>query len=141
LSRDRFLAGALLPGAWIVRAQRVRHRFARQVASVMTGVDILLAAATPVPATPIGTEWLEVNGQRLPARPGMGILTQPISCIGLPVCAVPVWLSGHQLPIGVQIIAAPWREDLALRVAASLERMGAVSAPRAVLPAQISEAE
>jgi amidase/aspartyl-tRNA(Asn)/glutamyl-tRNA(Gln) amidotransferase subunit A len=140
LSRDRFLAGALLPAAWIVRAQRVRHRFARQVAAVLTGVDILLAAATPVPATPIGTEWIEVNGQRLPARPSMGILTQPISCIGLPVCAVPVWLPGQQLPIGVQVIAAPWREDLALRVAAALERMGAVSAPRAILHSQISEA-
>jgi 1-carboxybiuret hydrolase len=33
------------------------------------------------------------------------------------------------MPIGVQIIAAPWREDVALRVAHALERMGAVSAP------------
>jgi len=29
----------------------------------------------------------------------------------------------------VQIIAAPWREDIALRVAGALERAGAVSAP------------
>jgi 1-carboxybiuret hydrolase len=33
------------------------------------------------------------------------------------------------MPIGVQIIAAPWREDVALRVAFALEKMGAVSAP------------
>ena len=33
------------------------------------------------------------------------------------------------MPIGVQIIAAPWREDIALRVAFALEKMGAVSAP------------
>jgi aspartyl-tRNA(Asn)/glutamyl-tRNA(Gln) amidotransferase subunit A len=32
------------------------------------------------------------------------------------------------MPIGVQIIAAPWREDIALRVAFALERAGAVSA-------------
>ena len=51
----------------------------------------------------------------------MGLLTQPISCIGLPVCAVPVWPARTRaLPIGVQVIAAPWREDLCLRVAAAL---------------------
>jgi aspartyl-tRNA(Asn)/glutamyl-tRNA(Gln) amidotransferase subunit A len=37
------------------------------------------------------------------------------------------------LPIGVQVIAAPWREDLCLRVAAHLERLGIAAAP-AVLP-------
>ena len=58
----------------------------------------------------------------LPVRANIGIHTQPISFIGLPVVAVPVPL--EPMPIGVQIIAAPWREDIALRVAAALERAG-----------------
>ena len=62
----------------------------------------------------------------LPVRPNIGIFTQPISFIGLPVVAVPVPLD--PLPIAVQIIAAPWREDLALKVARALERMGVVAA-------------
>jgi aspartyl-tRNA(Asn)/glutamyl-tRNA(Gln) amidotransferase subunit A len=33
------------------------------------------------------------------------------------------------MPIGVQIIAAPWREDVALRVAHALEQMGVAAAP------------
>jgi aspartyl-tRNA(Asn)/glutamyl-tRNA(Gln) amidotransferase subunit A len=33
------------------------------------------------------------------------------------------------LPIGVQVIAPAWREDLALRVAHHLETTGTVSAP------------
>jgi Asp-tRNA(Asn)/Glu-tRNA(Gln) amidotransferase A subunit family amidase len=40
---------------------------------------------------------------------------------------VPVPL--QPMPIGVQIIAAPWREDIALRVAHALQRAGTVSAP------------
>jgi 1-carboxybiuret hydrolase len=63
----------------------------------------------------------------------MGVLTQPISCIGLPVCAVPVWGAHASLPIGVQLIGAPWREDLVLRVAAALEASGAVHSPVAPL--------
>jgi 1-carboxybiuret hydrolase len=62
-------------------------------------------------------------------RPNIGLFTQPISFIGLPVVSVPVWTAGERLPIGVQVIAPPWREDLALRVARRLERDNVVSAP------------
>lgn len=133
LSRDRFLAGALLPAAWIERAQRVRRVYAQEAARLFERYDILLAAATPCTATLVGEEWIELGGQRLPLRPSLGLLTQPISCIGLPVCSVPIWGANSALPIGVQIIAAPWREDLVLRVAASLEMRGIAHSPVAPL--------
>ena len=133
LSRDRFLAGALIPAAWVIQAQKVRRWFALRAAELLREVDVLIAPATPVVAPEIGSEWIEINGQRLPARPSLGLLTQPISCIGLPVCAAPVWGVHAHLPIGVQIIAAPWREDHALRVAHALEQAGVVSAPVARL--------
>jgi len=65
----------------------------------------------------------------VPVRANLGIYTQPISFIGLPVANVPVWTSGERLPIGVQLIGAPWREDLVLRVAHDLEERGIVHAP------------
>jgi 1-carboxybiuret hydrolase len=134
LSRDRFLAGALLPATWVVQAQRVRRWFARQVAASFADVDLFIAAATPCVAPAIGTEWLDIQGRRLPARPSIGVLTQPVSCIGLPVCAVPVWGVHPSLPMGVQLIAAPWREDRVLRAARLLERAGTVHAPVATWP-------
>jgi 1-carboxybiuret hydrolase len=136
LSRDRFLAGALLPAAWIVQSQRLRRWFAERVAESFREVDVVLAPATPCVAPPIGTEWLDIAGERLNARASMGLLTQPISFIGLPVATVPVWGcdgDAPHLPIGVQVIAAPWREDLVLRVAAQLEAQAIVRAPIAVL--------
>ena len=51
-------------------------------------------------------------------RPNLGLFTQPISFVGLPVAAVPIHRPGR-MPIGIQVIAAPWREDLCLRVAAA----------------------
>ena len=62
----------------------------------------------------------------LPVRANLGLYTQPISFIGLPVLAVPVALA--PLPIGVQIIAAPWREDVALRIAHALQTQGVAAA-------------
>jgi amidase/aspartyl-tRNA(Asn)/glutamyl-tRNA(Gln) amidotransferase subunit A len=129
LSRDRFIAGSLIPAAWYLKAQRVRATYRDAAARVFRDFDVLVAAATPVEAQPIGTEWIELNGARLPARASMGVLTQPISCIGLPVVAAPVPLPGR-LPIAVQLIAAPWREVDAFRVAAVLERAGVSFSPR-----------
>ena len=131
-TRDRFLANALVPAAWVHRAQRVRHWFARRVARSFETVDVVLAPATPCTAPGIGTDWIELDGQRLPARASIGLLTQPVSCIGLPVAVAPLWglnPAAPHLPVGVQIIAAPWREDLCMRVAAALEAQGVCSAP------------
>ena len=134
LSRDRFLAGALLPAAWVLQAQRLRRWLAQRAAELFRDVDLLIAPATPTVAPEIGTEWLTIGGRRLPARPSLGLLTQPISFIGLPVCTVPVWGCHPGLPIGVQLIAAPWREDLALRAAARLHNAGVATAPVATPP-------
>jgi amidase/aspartyl-tRNA(Asn)/glutamyl-tRNA(Gln) amidotransferase subunit A len=62
----------------------------------------------------------------------MGTLTQSWSALGVPVAVAPVFgvTSGADahLPIGLQIIAAPWREDLVLRVAHALEEAGVARA-------------
>jgi AtzE family amidohydrolase len=125
LSVDRFIAGALQPVAWYLRAQRFRRVYRDKVNALFKDWDVLLAPATPVAAPVIGTEWLEINGVRQPCRPAVGLLTQPISFAGCPVVAAPVWPSDTGgLPIGVQVIAAPWREDLALRAAYMLQSAG-----------------
>lgn len=121
--RDRLIAGAMIPAAWTVQAQKIRRRFQAQARKLFERFDILLAPATPTRAPKIGQKTFTLDGQELLVRPNIGIYTQPISFIGLPVVAVPVW-PDEGLPIGVQVIAPPWREDLALRVAYQLERDG-----------------
>jgi len=125
--RDRLLAGALIPGALVDRAQKFRRWYRSRVLELFQSVDIILAPATPCVAPKLGQQTFVIDGTELPVRPNIGIFTQPISFIGLPVVAAPVALD--PLPIAVQIIAAPWREDIALKVARVLERMGAVAAP------------
>lgn len=124
LSRERLVAGALIPADWVTRAQRFRAWFRQQVLALFRDVDVLIAPATPVTAILLGQETLEINGRKLPARPSMGLLTQPISFIGLPVTVAPFWMEGSKLPIGVQLIAPPWREDLCLRAAWALQAGG-----------------
>jgi aspartyl-tRNA(Asn)/glutamyl-tRNA(Gln) amidotransferase subunit A len=126
--RDRLISGAMVPGSLVVKAQKFRRWYREQVLKVFEGVDAILAPATPFAAPRIGQQTMLLDGQEEPLRPNIGIFTQPISFIGLPVVAVPVPL--EPLPVGVQIIAAPWREDIALRIAHALEKSKAVAAPR-----------
>lgn len=128
LIRDRLLANAMTPVQWYQQAQRFRYWFYQAVMQVFADVDVIIAPATPVPATPAGADTFELNGRQLPARPSMGILTQPLSFIGLPIVAAPLHGLGP-LPIGVQLIARPWREADALCVAAALEYAGIASSP------------
>jgi Asp-tRNA(Asn)/Glu-tRNA(Gln) amidotransferase A subunit family amidase len=129
LTQNRLLAGALLPAQWVLHAQRLRALFRDQAAALFADWDILIAPATPTAATPIGQDMLEADGASVPLRPNLGVYTQPISCIGLPVLAVPVQNAAGALPIGVQLIAAPWAEATLFRAAAHLEREGVCAAP------------
>jgi aspartyl-tRNA(Asn)/glutamyl-tRNA(Gln) amidotransferase subunit A len=110
----------------IAHAQKFRRWYRDRVLALFGEVDAILAPATPCTAPLLGQQSFVVNGIEMPARANLGLYTQPISFIGLPVVVVPL----SPLPIGVQIVAAPWREDIALRIAHALEAAGAVAAPR-----------
>jgi AtzE family amidohydrolase len=126
-TRALFLAGVFVPASWFIRAQRFRSWYCEQVWRLFRDVDVLLAPATPYPAFRIGDEQVELEGVRVNASAHLGVFTQPLSFAGLPTLAAPVASRKH-LPLGVQLFAAPWREDLVLRVAAAAEASGALFA-------------
>jgi AtzE family amidohydrolase len=129
--RDRLIAGAMTPASLVVKAQKFRRWYREEVLKLFAQVDAILAPATPCTAPLIGQQTFMLDDVELPVRANLGLYTQPISFIGLPVVAVPVPLA--PLPIAVQIITAPWREDVGLRIAHALEAQGVVAAPRPAL--------
>ena len=132
-TRDRLLAGGLLPASLILKAQRFRTWFRAQVAEVFKSVDVVLAPATPLSAPALGQTSMRLGDKDVLVRPNIGLYTQPLSFIGLPVLVVPVCAPGA-MPMGVQIIAAPWREDLLFQTAHYLERLGIT---QAVIPKSV----
>ena len=126
---ERLLAGAMLPAAWIEKAQKFRRAYQAALLRLFGEIDVILAPAAPMRAPKIGQKTATLGGVELPLRPHLGVFTQPISFVGLPVAVAPIWIAGQKLPLGVQAIAAPWREDFALRVARQLEKTGTAKAP------------
>ncbi|MDP9055812.1 MAG: AtzE family amidohydrolase [Pseudomonadota bacterium] len=124
-TRDRLLAGTLVPANAVLQTQRCRAQFHAEVMQAFARHQLLIAPATPCSAPLLGQPTIRVGGSDVPARANIGLLTQPLSFIGLPIVSVP--LRNRAMPIGVQLIAPPWREDLALRAAALIERAGVAS--------------
>jgi aspartyl-tRNA(Asn)/glutamyl-tRNA(Gln) amidotransferase subunit A len=127
--RDRLIAGSLLPAGWIEKAQKFRRKFQAEMLELFGQVDAILVPATPIRAPKLGQKTAMFGGVEMPVRANLGIFTQPFSFIGLPVVSVPIATPNQELPLGLQVIAAPWREDFALRVARQFELSGVAKAP------------
>lgn len=124
--RAGLIAGLLLPASAYLKAQRFRAFYRDQLRTVFADTDVLVTATTPCSAPLIGQERMTVDGDELLVGMSLGLLTQPWALAGLPALSVPVTRSG-QLPLGVQLVAAPWNETLLFRVAAALEAQGVLS--------------
>jgi amidase len=77
--------------------------------------DAVLSPVAPYPALPHGTSFEEHN------RRGLGY-AQMYNLTGWPTATVRVGTSPEGLPLGIQVAARPWREDIALALAGHLER-------------------
>lgn len=126
--RDRLFAGAVLPASWLNQAQRFRSWWREQLRVIFREVDILVAPATPIRAPVHGETTLVFCGRELPLRPNIGLFTQPITLVGLPVLAAPVHFPG-ELPCAVQLIGSPFSENRLVRAARVLEKAGVCAAP------------
>ncbi|MDX3899741.1 MAG: AtzE family amidohydrolase [Sphingobium sp.] len=132
-TRDRLLAGALLPPTLIETAQAFRARYKAMIADLIADHDVLLAPSTPCVAPLIADPRILIDGDLSPARADLGIHSQPISFTGLPSLSVPLRRPGR-LPLGIQLIGKPGGETLLFRFAAMLEeqRLTGVSSPAGV---------
>lgn len=118
-TRDRLIAGALLPAEYVDDAEKIAAQFIAKAEKVLEEFDLLIAPSTPCVAPKIGESNMIVNGISVPARANLGLYAQPLSLTGAPILSVPLRRYG-KLPLGVQLIAAKGREDLLLSVAKSL---------------------
>lgn len=87
----------------------VWDRFRRALLAFMDDYDLILTPAAERPAAPHGAD----EG-RIP-------YTLPYSLAGWPAAVVRAGTSPEGMPIGVQLVARPWRDDLALAAAAAVE--------------------
>ena len=95
----------------------------------MREYHVLLCPVAAIPAFRHGERSWNIDGQIVEYLDAWSY-TEWFNLLGTPAAAVPFGRSKEGLPIGVQIVARPWEEELVLAVAAELEtQRGAWQAP------------
>ena len=102
--------------AYYKKAQQVRTLFRQDFQRAFADCDALLTPVSPTPAFRLG-ERLDDPLQMYLAD----IFTIPMNLAGIPALSVPCGLTTDGLPIGLQIAAPPFREDVLLQVGAAFE--------------------
>ncbi|MGX1786538.1 amidase [Bosea sp. NPDC055332] len=121
-TRDRMRLGGFISAADYVRAQRLRRRLIAEMAEMMGTCDVLVTANQYGPA-----ERFDEATETFPFF-GRPFLTMPFSLTGQPALTLPCGHAGNGLPLGIQIVGAPFDEATVLQVGAALERGLAASA-------------
>jgi Asp-tRNA(Asn)/Glu-tRNA(Gln) amidotransferase A subunit family amidase len=92
-----------------------------QILSEMRTYPILLCPVASVPAFKHGERSWNIDGQEVKYLDAWSYC-EWFNLLGFPAAVVPVGTSPEGLPIGVQIVARPWEEELVLEVAAVIEK-------------------
>ncbi len=123
-------SGHTLLYTWIQRDE-LRTQFLAQ----MQVFPVLLCPVAAIPAFRHGERSWQVEGRTVKYLDAWSY-TEWFNLLALPGAVVPVGRSPDGLPIGVQIVARPWQDELALGIAAEVEKLcggwqAPPSAPRA----------
>jgi aspartyl-tRNA(Asn)/glutamyl-tRNA(Gln) amidotransferase subunit A len=106
--RPRLLAAYAYGPQAFVGAQRLRAELRRSLGAAWATVDALCTPSMPHAAPALGV-------------PSSTAFTAPFNALGWPAVSVPARPSPDGLPLGVQLVAPPWEEATALRLAATVE--------------------
>ncbi|MGB9753174.1 amidase [Roseiflexus castenholzii] len=114
--RMRLERGAAFTSTEYILARRFQSEWRRQLERLFEQFDVLLTPTTPITALPLeGLDSVEAARQ-------LTRCTAPFNLAGLPALSAPCGMSAAGLPIGLQIVAAPWREAHVLRAGKAFER-------------------
>ncbi|MDE3193614.1 MAG: amidase [Chloroflexota bacterium] len=110
-------------------ARRRRDEIRRAVISLFAQCDVLVTPTTAIAAPPADAPDAVATAARLTA------MTSPFNLTGLPAVSVPCGLTSEGLPVGLQLVAAPWREATLLRAARAYEVVSGWDARRPAMAA------
>jgi aspartyl-tRNA(Asn)/glutamyl-tRNA(Gln) amidotransferase subunit A len=119
--RERLKSGHGLLAVDYLRAIAKRKEIEEDFAAALDQVDVIIAPTSPIPATPIGANEVQIAGGTEPVRPTLLRLTRPGNLTGLPALSIPCGFTREGLPVGMQLIGPRWGEARLLAIARAYE--------------------
>jgi aspartyl-tRNA(Asn)/glutamyl-tRNA(Gln) amidotransferase subunit A len=115
--------GRMVTAGNYVTAQRLRTVFRREFDRVWETIDLLVTPSTPIVAPRTDEDQVDIDGYREDARIASTRMARAINFLGEPALSIPCGRTRSGLPIGLQLIAAPFRDSWLLRVGQTVEKV------------------
>ena len=113
----RIEAGLMISAADYLQVLKLRRSYTMSSHDVMKDVDILVGPTMPMTPFPLASTEIELEGKTFMAEKAIPTFTRPYDLNGFPAVTVPCGFSAQGLPIGLQIAALPYRDNIALQAA------------------------
>ena len=117
----RIQSGANVSADDVLRGRQELEASRHAIQAIFDDVDVLLTPTVPIPP-PVIADLLEHPDKLRPQELIMLRNTRPFNVWGIPTISVPCGFTKDGLPIGLQLAAAPWREDVVLQAAHAYEQ-------------------
>jgi len=114
--------GRMIMGHEYVNGQRLRTLFRRSFDELWTKVDVLVGATTPITAPLLEQNTVTIQGKEENVRMASTRLVRAINLLGEPALSIAYGKGSGGMPVGLQLIAAPFGEEMLVRVGKALER-------------------
>ncbi|RYF55893.1 MAG: hypothetical protein EOO27_19830 [Comamonadaceae bacterium] len=112
-ARERVLGGKAITAAQYLRSLEERDQTVQRFRRALDGYDLLLTPTVPFGAPPADS----VDETMTP----MSVFTRPVNYLQGCAITLPCGFDSHGMPLGVQLVAGPWQEDLLLATGASFQ--------------------
>ena len=112
--------GSLVPAADYINAQRVRKMLLAEFHALFRVIDCLFTPTTPITAPRIGQTEITLDGATYDTRMLTTRFVRGFNVLGFPALSIPCGTSSEGLPIGLQLVARPYEENLLLSLGEKL---------------------
>ncbi len=115
--RMRIETGLFITAESYIKAQQIRMDKKTELIKQFDDLDLIATPTTSIPAPRLDQERIDINNHDVHIREALLRITRIFSTIGLPAISIPCGLSNNKLPIGLQLVAKPFNEQMLLNVA------------------------
>jgi aspartyl-tRNA(Asn)/glutamyl-tRNA(Gln) amidotransferase subunit A len=113
--------GKLIPAHEYVNAQRLRTLFRQDFDALWEKIDVLATPTTPIAAPRVEETTVQIGAVQENTRMATTRLVRAINYLGNPALSLPCGNTATGLPVGLQLIGAPFSEPKLLQVGRAVE--------------------
>ena len=115
--RMRIETGLFVTAESYIKAQQIRMDEKAKLIKQFDEIDLIATPTTSIPAPRLDQERININDHDVHIREALLRITRIFSTIGLPAISIPCGLAKNKLPLGLQLVAKPFNEQILLRAA------------------------